>query len=160
MTPQKIKTFLWYDNAAEEAAKFYCSLFKDSRIHSVTRYPEGSPAPAGTAMTVEFSLAGAQFVALNGGPVFKFTEAVSLTVDCEDQAEVDFLWSRLTADGGSPSQCGWLKDRWGLSWQIVPRALLQLLSSQEPGVAPRVMGAMLQMSKIDIAMLQRAATGE
>ena len=102
MMPQKIKTFLWYDNSAEQAAEFYCSLFKDSRIHSVTRYPEGGPAQAGTAMTVEFSLAGVQFVALNGGPVFKFTEAVSLTVDCEDQAEVDVLWSKLTADGGSP----------------------------------------------------------
>ena len=159
MTPQKIKTFLWYDNAAEQAAEFYCSLFKDSRIHSVTRYPEGGPAPAGTVMIVEFSLAGVQFVALNGGPVFKFTEAVSLTVDCEDQAEVDFLWSKLTADGGSPSRCAWLKDRWGLSWQIVPRSLPQLLSSQEPGVAQRVMGAMMQMTKIDIAALQRAAKG-
>lgn len=156
MTPQKVRTFLWFDHAAEEAARFYCSLFKDSEVVSVTRYPEGGPAPAGTVMTVVFKLAGIEFVALNGGPVFQFTEAISLTVDCEDQAEVDFLWEKLT-EGGTPSRCAWLKDRWGLSWQIVPRALPQLLSSPEPGVAQRVMGAMLQMSKIDIATLQRAA---
>ncbi len=160
MKPQKIKTFLWYDSEAEQAAEFYCSLFEDSRIHTVTRYPEGGPAASGTVMIVEFSLDGVQFVALNGGSVFKFTEAISLTVDCEDQAEVDFLWSKLTANGGVTSRCAWLKDRWGLSWQIVPRVLPQLLSSPEPGVAQRVMGAMMQMTKIDIAALQHAAAGE
>lgn len=156
MIRQKIKTFLWFDQGAEEAANFYCSLFKDSKIVSVTRYPEGSPAPAGTVMTVEFELAGIRFVALNGGPHFKLTEAVSLTVDCEDQAEVDFLWEKLT-QGGSPSQCGWLKDRWGLSWQIVPRALLELLSDKDGAKSKRVMQAMLAMTKIDVAALQRAA---
>lgn len=159
MTPQKIRTFLWYDNAAEEAAKFYCSLFKDSQIVSVSRYPEGGPAPAGAVMTVAFKLAGIEFIALNGGPIFKFTEAISLTVDCEDQTEFDFLWDKLTSDGGTPSQCGWLKDKWGLSWQITPRVLPQLLSSSKPGVAQRVMGAMMQMTRIDIAALQRAAEG-
>ncbi len=158
MIQQKIKTFLWYDNKAEEAAELYCSLFPNSRIISVSRYPEGSPAPAGTAMTVEFELAGTRFVALNGGPVFHFTEAISLTVDCEDQDEVDRLWEKLT-EGGTPSHCGWLKDRYGLSWQIVPRILPQLLSSPEAGVSQRVMTAMLQMAKIDIAKLQQAAKG-
>ncbi|MEI8379041.1 MAG: VOC family protein [Planctomycetota bacterium] len=156
MIHQKIKTFLWYDNKAEEAAELYCSLFPNSRIISVSRYPEGSPAPAGTAMTVEFELAGTKFVALNGGPLFHFTEAISLTVDCEDQDEVDRLWEKLT-EGGTPSHCGWLKDRYGLSWQIVPRILPQLLSSPDAGVSQRVMTAMLQMAKIDIAKLQQAA---
>ncbi|MFO1043221.1 MAG: VOC family protein [Planctomycetaceae bacterium] len=158
MIYQKIKTFLWYDNKAEEAAEFYCSLFPDSRIISVSRFPEGSPAPAGTAMTVEFELAGIRFVALNGGPVFQFTEAISLTVDCEDQQEVDRLWDKLT-DGGTPSHCGWLKDRYGLSWQIIPGILPRLLSNPDAAVAQRVMTAMLQMAKIDIATLQQAANG-
>lgn len=158
MIRQKIKTFLWYDQDAEEAANFYYSLFKDSKVISVTRYPEGSPAPAGTVMTVEFELAGIRFVALNGGPHFKLTEAVSLTVDCEDQAEIDFLWEKLT-QGGLPSQCGWLKDRWGLSWQIIPRVLLELLSDKDGAKSKRVMGAMLTMTKIDVATLQRAAQG-
>ncbi len=158
MIHQKIKTFLWYDNKAEEAAEFYCSLFPDSRIISVSRFPEGSPAPAGTAMTVEFELAGIRFVALNGGPVFHFTEAISLTVDCEDQQEVDRLWDKLT-DGGTPSHCGWLKDRYGLSWQIIPGILPRLLSNPDAAVAQRVMSAMLQMAKIDIATLQQAANG-
>jgi len=157
MKPQKIKPFLWYDGAAEPAAEFYCSLFPDSRINNVVRHPAGAPAPAGTVMIVEFMLAGIQFVALNGGSVFPFTEAISLSVDCEDQAEVDKLWDSLSADGGAPGQCGWLKDRWGLSWQIVPRVLPELLSSSDPSVAQRVMLAMLQMSKIDIAALQSAA---
>lgn len=159
MTPQKIRTFLWYDNAAEEAAAFYCSLFKDSQIINVARYPAGAPAPAGTVMTVEFKLAGIEFIALNAGPHFKFTEAISLSVDCEDQAEVDYLWDQLTQDG-QPSRCGWLKDKWGLSWQIVPRALPLLMSSTDGAKSQRVMGAMMQMSKIDIATLQRAADGQ
>lgn len=157
MTTQTIKPFLWYDNSAEQAAEFYCSLFKDSHIDKITRYPEGGMAPAGSVMTVEFTLAGVQYVALNGGPHFKLTEAFSMSVDCEDQAEVDFLWEKLLADGGSPLQCGWLKDRWGLTWQIVPRALPRLLSSQEPGVAQRVMAAMMPMVKLDVATLERAA---
>ncbi|MEZ6112673.1 MAG: VOC family protein [Pirellulaceae bacterium] len=160
MTLQKIKPFLWYDSGAEQAAEFYCGLFPDSRIHKVSRYPEGGMAPAGTVMTVEFSLAGVEYVALNGGPVFKFSEAISLAVSCENQAEVDHLWDNLLADGGSASMCGWLKDRWGLSWQIVPRILPELLASPEPGVAQRVTAAMLNMVKLDIATLERAAAGE
>lgn len=159
MIRQKIKTFLWYDNAAEEAANYYCSLFKDSQVGKVTRYPEGGPAPAGTAMTVEFQLAGVQFIALNGGPHFKFTEAISLSVDCESQAEVDDLWSKLTQEG-QPSQCGWLKDKYGLSWQIVPTALPQLLGGPDAAKSGRVMQAMMTMGKIDIAALQRAADGK
>lgn len=159
MTPCKIRPFLWYEAAAELAAAYYCSLFKDSRIDAVTHYPVGGMAPAGTVMTVEFSLAGIAIVAFNGGPMYKFTEAFSLTVDCEDQAELDFLWDKLLENGGSASMCGWLKDRWGLSWQIIPRELTRLLSSKEPGVAQRVTTAMLQMIKLDVAALQRAATG-
>lgn len=159
MKPQKIKPFLWYDSAAEQAAKYYCTLFPDSHVRQVTRYPEGGMAPAGTVMTVEFSLAGIEFVALNGGPIFRFTEAFSMSVDCEDQAEVDFLWEKLLADGGTPSRCGWLKDRWGLTWQIIPRALPRLLASPEPGVAQRVTAAMLQMVKLDVATLENAAKG-
>ncbi|MCA9228349.1 MAG: VOC family protein, partial [Planctomycetales bacterium] len=151
---------LWYDSGAEQAAEFYCGLFPDSRIHKVSRYPEGGMAPADTVMTVEFSLAGVEYVALNGGPVFKFSEAISLAVSCENQAEVDHLWDNLLADGGSASMCGWLKDRWGLSWQIVPRILPELLASPEPGVAQRVTAAMLNMVKLDIAALERAAAGE
>lgn len=157
MKPQKVTPFLWYESAAEQAAEFYCTLFDNSRILNIHRYPEGGFAPAGSVMTVEFELAGMRFVALNGGPVFRLTEAFSLSVDCEDQREVDFLWERLIADGGAPSQCGWLKDRWGLSWQIIPRVLPRLLASPEPGVAGRVMAAMLQMQKIDVATLERAA---
>lgn len=156
MLHQKIRTFLWYDSNAEEAADFYCSLFKDSKVISVTRYPEGSPAPAGTVMTVEFQLAETQFIALNGGPHFRLTEAISLSVDCDDQAEVDHLWDKLT-QGGSPSRCGWLKDKYGLSWQIVPRVLPELLSSKDAAKSQRVMAAMMQMTKIEIATLQRAA---
>lgn len=158
MIRQKVRTFLWYDHAAEEAANFYCSLFKDSKVGKVARYPEGGPAPAGTAMTVEFQLDGVQFIALNGGPHFKFTEAISLSVDCENQKEVDTLWTELT-QGGQPSQCGWLKDKFGLSWQIVPTALSELLSGSDPAKASRVMQAMMKMTKIDIANLRRAADG-
>jgi predicted 3-demethylubiquinone-9 3-methyltransferase (glyoxalase superfamily) len=158
MITQKIRTFLWYDQSAEEAATYYCSLFPNSQIVGVTRYPPGAPAPAGTAMTVVFRLAGVEFVALNGGPHFRFNEAISLSVDCEDQAEVDRLWNALTT-GGQPSQCGWLKDRYGLSWQIVPQILPRLLASSDAAMAQRVMAAMLQMTKIDIAALERAANG-
>ncbi|MEV1247414.1 VOC family protein [Nonomuraea sp. NPDC050022] len=153
---QKITTFLWFDNQAEEAAAFYTSLFEDSRILEVQRYGDAGPGPAGTAMTVSFELAGQRFVALNGGPEFAFTEAISLYVDCASQEEVDELWAKLT-EGGSESQCGWLKDRWGLSWQIVPKVLPELLGNPDPAKAQQVMKAMLGMRKIDIKALEEAA---
>lgn len=156
MIRQKVRTFLWYDQDAEEAAEFYCQLFPDSKVIKVTRYPEGGPAPAGTAMTVEFQLAGTEFIALNGGPHFQFTEAISLSIDCENQDEVDHFWNALS-EGGQPSQCGWLKDKYGLSWQVVPTVLPQLLGGTNSAKAARVMQAMMQMRKIDIATLQRAA---
>jgi predicted 3-demethylubiquinone-9 3-methyltransferase (glyoxalase superfamily) len=156
---QKITPFLWFDTQAEEAATFYCSLFPDSRIVAVSRYGEVGPGPKGSVMTVELELAGLKLVALNGGPHFKFTEAISLAVTCEDQQEVDHLWDRLSRDGGAESMCGWLKDRWGLSWQIVPRALLELMQDPDAARAQRVMKAMLGMRKIDVAGLQRAAEG-
>jgi len=156
---QKIHPMLWFDTQAEEAAEFYTSLFPDSRITDVTRFGEGSPGTAGTVMTVAFELAGQRFTALNGGPEFHFTEAISLYVDCADQAEVDRLWERLT-DGGEPSQCGWLKDRFGVSWQIIPTALGELMGDPDAERAGRVVQAMLGMSKIDVAALQRAWAGE
>ncbi len=158
MIRQKIRTFLGYDNAAEEAANLYVSLFPDSKIVSVTRYGEAGPGPAGSAMIVVFQLAGIEFIALNGGPHFQFTEAISLTVDCETQDEVDRLWDALT-QGGSPSRCGWLKDQFGLSWQIVPSVLGQLLGDQDSAKSGRAMQAMLTMSKLNIVELQRAFDG-
>jgi predicted 3-demethylubiquinone-9 3-methyltransferase (glyoxalase superfamily) len=152
---QKITTFLWFDHQAEEAANFYVSVFDDARIVKVSRYPEGLPAPAGSVMTVEFQLAGQTFVAMNAGPHFKFTEAISLLVECHSQEEVDRYWEQLSA-GGAESQCGWLKDKYGLSWQITPRVLLEWNSDPDPHKASRVMQAMLKMKKIDIAALQRA----
>ncbi len=161
---QKITPFLWYDDQAEEAANFYCSVFKNSRVESVTRYEgEGAKAsgrPAGTVMTVEFELEGQKFVGLNGGPHFKFTEAVSFVVNCETQEEVDYFWEKLTADGGAESQCGWLKDKYGLSWQIVPTILAELFKGKDASKSQRVMKAMLHMKKIDIPTLRRAAEGE
>jgi predicted 3-demethylubiquinone-9 3-methyltransferase (glyoxalase superfamily) len=157
---QKIKTFLWFDTNAEEAANFYVSLFKDSEILSVARCGDAGPGPKGSAMTVNFQLAGQELVALNGGPHYKFTEAISLLVDCDSQEEVDELWSRLTAGGGAESQCGWLKDRFGLSWQIIPKALFRLMGDPDPAKSGRVMQAMLQMKKIDIAGLERAYAGK
>jgi predicted 3-demethylubiquinone-9 3-methyltransferase (glyoxalase superfamily) len=156
---QKITTFLWFDNNAEEAAKFYVSIFKNSKILNVTRYGDAGPGPKGTAMVCTFELEGQQFIALNGGPQFKFTEAISLFVDCQTQHEVDDLWNKLTADGGSPSQCGWLKDKYGLSWQIIPSALMEMMSDKDPAKSSRVMQAMLQMTKIDIEKLKRAYDG-
>ncbi|MCA2225937.1 VOC family protein [Nonomuraea aurantiaca] len=153
---QKITTYLWFDNQAEEAAEFYTSLFEDSRILEVHRYGDAGPGPAGTAMMVTFELAGQRFLALNGGPQFTFTEAISLYVDCASQEEVDELWAKLT-EGGQESQCGWLKDRWGLSWQIVPKALPELLGNPDPTKAQQVMKAMLGMRKIDIKALEEAA---
>ncbi|GAA2782246.1 VOC family protein [Kitasatospora sp. CM 4170] len=156
---QKITTFLWYDDRAEEAARLYTSLFPDSRITGTTRYSDVGPGEPGTVMTVEFELAGQRYTALNGGPVFHFTEAVSLQVDCADQAEVDRLWTALLVDGGEESQCGWLKDRFGLSWQIVPRVLTELIADPDRAKADRVMAAMLQMRKIEIQPLLDAARG-
>jgi predicted 3-demethylubiquinone-9 3-methyltransferase (glyoxalase superfamily) len=154
---QKIKPFLWFDTQAEEAAKLYCSLFKNSKILDMQRYPEGAPAPAGSVMIVSFELEGLQFVGLNAGPQFKFTEAISFAVSTETQEETDYLWSKLTADGGQESACGWLKDKFGLSWQITPRRLMDLLSDPDKKKAARVMASMMTMRKIDIAALERAA---
>jgi len=153
---QKIVTFLWYDTQAEEAANFYVSIFKNSKIGKISRYGEGGPGPKGSVMGVTFELAGQEFFALNGGPHFKFTPAISLFVNCETQEEVDELWAKLSA-GGRPDRCGWLQDKYGLSWQIIPRVLGELLGNKDPQIAQRAMQAMLQMSKIDIRTLQQAA---
>jgi predicted 3-demethylubiquinone-9 3-methyltransferase (glyoxalase superfamily) len=152
---QKITPFLWFNGNAEEAASYYTSIFKNSKILVVTLYGEAGPGPEGTVMVVTFQLEGQEFIALNGGPQFKFTEAISFQVYCENQKEVDELWSKLAA-GGAEGQCGWLKDKFGLSWQIVPSVLIKLLQDQEPKKAKRVMEAMLQMKKIDIARLEQA----
>ena len=157
---QKIKPFLWFNTQAEEAAKFYCSIFKDSKILSVERYPEGAPGGmAGSVMIVNFQLSGQQFIALNGGPLCKFTEAVSFSIATETQGETDYYWNKLTAEGGQESQCGWLKDQFGLSWQVTPTALSELLADSDQGKAGRAMQAMLLMKKIDIPALERAARG-
>src|SRR3990172_3032030 len=156
---QKITPFLWFDGQAEEAANLYVSLFKNSKIVEVARYGEAGPGPAGTAMTVAFQLEGQEFVALNGGPQYKFTEAVSFLVNCESQKEVDYLWEKLS-EGGEEGPCGWLKDKFGLSWQIVPTILSELLQDQDAGKSQRVMQAMLQIKKIDIAGLKRAYAGQ
>lgn len=153
---QKITPFLWFNDNAEEAVNFYCSIFKNANITNVSRYGEGAPRPAGMVMMMSFQLDGQEFIALNGGPQFKFTEAFSLFVNCENQAEVDYYWEKLIADGGQPEACGWLKDKFGLSWQIVPSALGELLGGPDPEKSQRAMQAMLQMSKLDIAALQRA----
>lgn len=157
---QKITPFLWFDNNAEEAAQFYTSIFKDSKILNVSRYGDAGPGPKGSVMVVSFQLAGQQFTALNGGPRFKFSEAFSFVVNCENQQEADDYWHKLTAGGGAESMCGWLKDRFGFSWQIVPIALGKLMSDKDPKRANRVMQALLQMKKIDIATLEQAAEGK
>jgi predicted 3-demethylubiquinone-9 3-methyltransferase (glyoxalase superfamily) len=157
---KKITPFLWFNNNAEEAAKFYVSVFKKGKVVNISRYGEGAPAPAGTVMTVDFQLFGQDFIALNGGPMFSFTEATSFLVSCTTQREVDYYWKRLTADGGAPSQCGWLKDKYGLSWQIIPTVLMELMSSKDRAKAGRVVQAMLQMTKIDIKRLKQAAAGQ
>lgn len=160
---QKITPFLWFDDKAEEAAKFYTSIFKNSKIDKMIRYDEqaaqASGRPAGSVMTVEFQLEGQEFVALNGGPHFKFTEAVSFVVNCEAQEEVDYFWSKLSA-GGEESRCGWLKDKFSLSWQIVPVVLIEMLADKDTAKAKRVMHAMLQMDKIDIPILKKAYDGK
>jgi len=152
---QKITPFLWFDNNAEEAAELYVSIFRDSKILSVSRYGDAGPGPAGSAMSVTFELEGQQFMALNGGPQYKFTEAISLFVHCTTQEEVDDLWARLSA-GGEEGPCGWLKDRYGLSWQIVPSVLGEWLGDEDAEKAKRVMQAMLQMKKLDIRRLKQA----
>jgi predicted 3-demethylubiquinone-9 3-methyltransferase (glyoxalase superfamily) len=156
---QKITPFLWFDDQAEQAVNFYTSIFKDSKVLSVSRYGDAGPGQPGKVMTATFQLNGQEFTALNGGPEFKFTEAISFFVSVETQAEVDELWEKLTA-GGEESQCGWLKDKFGLSWQIVPTALGELLGGPDPVKAQRAMQAMLQMRKLDIAALQRAYEGK
>lgn len=157
-TMQKVRTCLWFDHEAEEAANFYVSLIPDSRVLHVSRYGEAGPGKPGSVLTVSFELAGVQYLALNGGPVFKFTEAISLFVDCADQAEIDRLWQAF-GEGGSYSRCGWLKDRYGLSWQIVPSRLPELLGGADKSGAKRAMEAMLTMSKLDIAALEAAYHG-
>jgi predicted 3-demethylubiquinone-9 3-methyltransferase (glyoxalase superfamily) len=161
---RKITPCLWFDNQAEEAAKFYASVFKNSKVGGLARYDDAGAAASGrptdSVMVVEFQLEGQDFVALNGGPHFKFTEAVSFVVNCDNQEEVDYFWEKLTADGGAESQCGWLKDKYGLSWQITPTILPELLQDKDRAKAKRVMEAMLQMKKIDINALQQAAAAE
>jgi len=156
---QKITPFLWFDNNAEEAMKFYTSIFKNSKAGRVARYGDAGPGPKGTVMTAEFELESLQFVALNGGPQFKFTEAVSFVVNCKTQKEVDYFWEKLGA-GGKEVQCGWLKDKFGLSWQIVPTVLSEMLTDKDPKRSQRVMKAMLQMKKIDIPSLEKAYEGK
>jgi predicted 3-demethylubiquinone-9 3-methyltransferase (glyoxalase superfamily) len=160
MKMQKITPFLWYEDKAEQAANFYVSLFKNSKVGDITRYDEASEKaagrPAGSVMTVAFVLEGQEFVAINGGPAFKLTEAVSFVVSCESQEEVDKYWNALTADGGQESQCGWLKDKYGLSWQITPTILIEMLKDKNQAKAKAVMEAMLQMKKIDIPTLRKA----
>ena len=156
---QKITPFLWFDDQAEEAMNLYVSIFKNSKILDVARYGEAGPGPAGSVMTATFQLEGQEFTALNGGPEFKFTEAISFFVHCETQQEVDEFWEKLS-EGGEESMCGWLKDKYGVSWQIVPNALVEMLNDPDPEKSNRVMQAMLQMHKIDIAGLKKAYEGQ
>jgi predicted 3-demethylubiquinone-9 3-methyltransferase (glyoxalase superfamily) len=155
---RRISPFLWFDTQAEDAAKHYVSIFKNSRIVHVSRYGEAGPGPKGGVMTVAFELEGQPFIALNGGPHFTFNESISFSIECETQEEVDYFWSRLT-DGGTESMCGWLKDKFGLSWQVNPKILGQMLSDQDPARSKRTMEAMLKMKKIDIPALQKAYAG-
>ena len=156
---QKITPFLWFNDKAEEAAKFYTSIFKNSKLGKVTRYGDAGPGPKGTAMTVTFKLDGTEFIALNGGPHFQFTEAISFVVNCKTQREVDYYWNKLSADG-EKGRCAWLKDKYSVSWQIVPDALGKLLGDKNPQKSQRVMQAMLQMDKIDIKRLQASISGK
>jgi predicted 3-demethylubiquinone-9 3-methyltransferase (glyoxalase superfamily) len=155
---QRITPFLWFDTQAEEAANFYVSIFPNSKIVSTSRYGDAGPGPKGSVMTVGFELEGLSFTALNGGPIYKFTEAISLMVHCETQAEVDRYWDKLSA-GGKEVQCGWLKDKYGLCWQIVPDALMEFIQDKDPVKSQRVMAAMMQMVKLDIAKLKAAHAG-
>ena len=151
---------LWFDTQAEEAAQFYVSVFKDSAIDNVSHYGEGMPMPAGTVLTVDFTLLGQRFTAINGGPQFPFTEAVSLLIECETQEEVDAYWDALTAEGGQEVQCGWLKDKYGLSWQVVPAGMAEIMNDPDPARGARAMAAMMTMVKLDLAALRRAADGQ
>ena len=155
----RITPNLWFDTQSKEAAEFYCSIFPNSKITEVTHYSEAGPLPAGTAMTVSFVLDGQELTALNGGPHFKLTEAFSLSISCADQAEVDHYWDKLTADGGEESQCGWLKDRYGLSWQVTPAGFEELMTDADPARVNRALQAMFGMKKLDLAALQAAADG-
>jgi predicted 3-demethylubiquinone-9 3-methyltransferase (glyoxalase superfamily) len=159
MTGQKISPFLWFDNNAEEAAQFYTSIFKNSKILEVSRYGDAGPGPKGSVMVVKFQIAGQEVTALNGGPRFKFSEAFSFVVSCESQQEIDEYWSKLTSGGGQESMCGWLKDKFGFSWQIIPANLGTLMGQKDPKRANRVMEALLQMKKLDVAKLTAAAAG-
>jgi predicted 3-demethylubiquinone-9 3-methyltransferase (glyoxalase superfamily) len=152
---QKITPFLWFDNQAEEAMNFYISIFKNSKVVSVTRYGKGGPAPEGTVMTAKFEIEGQEFVALNGGPQFTFTEAISFVVNCENQEEIDYYWEKLSEEGEEQGP-GWVKDKYGLSWQIVPLVLQEMMSDEDPEKSGRVMAAMMQMTKIDINKLKQA----
>jgi predicted 3-demethylubiquinone-9 3-methyltransferase (glyoxalase superfamily) len=156
--PQRITPNLWFDTEAEEAANYYVSIFSNSRIVNVARYTEAGPRPAGTVMVVEFELDGQRFVGINGGPQFEFDEAVSFQVNCDTQEEVDYYWERLT-DGGEEGPCGWLKDRYGLSWQVTPKGMDEIFSDRDPKRAERAMQAMFGMKKLDLAELRRAADG-
>ena len=156
----KIIPCLWYDGQAEEAANFYVTLLPDSKVGDVTRSPTDTPSgPAGMVLTVEFTLAGQDYLGLNGGPMFKFTEAVSFQIDCKDQAEIDRLWDAIASNGGEPGPCGWIKDKWGLSWQISPVRLTEMMKSKDRAAAKRAMDAMMTMSKIDLAALEKAFAG-
>jgi len=156
---QKITTFLWYDKEAEEAAKFYCSIFKKSKILGTMRNFEGVPGSKADVLTVQFRLGDQEFVALNGGPQFKFTEAISLMINCKDQKEVDYYWEKLLAGGGKESACGWLKDKYGLSWQVTPTILMKMIADKNRKKAQRAFNAMMQMVKIDIRKLKEAYDG-
>ncbi len=157
---QKITPFLWFDTQAEAAAKFYTSVFKDSKIVGTTRYGEHGPGAKGSVMTVSFELNGEKFVALNGGPHFKFTEAISLVINCETQDEIDYFWEKLTADGGQEVECGWLKDKYGLCWQVVPSAFWNWAESGDAAAMERVMNGVMTMRKLDLAKLQTAHDGK
>ncbi|GAA2235856.1 MULTISPECIES: VOC family protein [Streptomyces] len=160
MTTDGFTTCLWFDGQAEEAAHFYVSVFKNSSIGKIARYPEGAPQPAGSVMTVEFTANGHRFLGLNGGPEFRFSEAVSFMIFCENQEEIDYYWTRLTENGGEPGPCGWLKDRFGVSWQVVPDRLDAMITDPDPAKAARVTQAFMAMSKFDIAALDKAYAGE
>jgi predicted 3-demethylubiquinone-9 3-methyltransferase (glyoxalase superfamily) len=161
---QKITPFLWFDHQAEEAAKFYTSVFKNSKVGKILRYDEASAkaagGPVGSVLTIEFEIEGQKFTALNGGPDFKFNESISFVVNCDTQKEVDYFWEKLTADGGQESQCGWLKDKFGVSWQVTPTVLIEMLHDKDAKKSERVMNAMMQMQKIDIEKLQAAYAGK
>ncbi len=161
---QKITPFLWFDNQAEEAAKFYTSVFKNSKVGRILRYDETSAKaagrPVGSLLTIEFEIEGQKFTALNGGPEFKFNESISFVVNCDTQKEVDYFWEKLTADGGRESACGWLKDKFGVSWQVTPTVLIDMLNDKDPKKAERVMKAMMEMGKIEINKLKAAYAGK